>query len=189
MNICLAGWYFHEPLLKMLGESRHKVSLICHRGWPKDKGPWGINFDIIPNVGLEFGCYDWYLKDAWKDGGVLFMHDDNEITVGALNLIDGLDRDQVFLFSSEEEAAANGRAHGRAMWCSERFLRRLKADGGFWYDEGNTGDVSPTTADGPNYHNAGILTFQAYLMTVARDLTVGRFAAVPGLKCGYRGRI
>jgi hypothetical protein len=181
MRICLAGWYFHNPLSDALQETRHDVFVVSHKP--------GRGRVAIPNVGLEFGCYDWYLKHEWKSGDVLFMHDDLEVTEKALMIIANINRDQAFLFSSEEEAKANGYAHGRALYCSEKFLRKLKEDGGFWYDEGNHGDIRPTTADGPNYHNAGILTFRAYLQTLPKDYSVGRYAFIPGLKCGYRGRL
>lgn len=185
MRICLAGWYFHEPLFEVLDRSKYGWFVVAHRK-PEDPD---IPAHWIPNVGLEFGCYDWFLKNEWKGDDVLFMHDDNEITEKALDLISKLDRDQVFLFSSEEEARANGYAHGRAMFCSEKFLRKLYVDGGFWFDEGNTGQIPPTTAEGPNFHNAGIQTFRAYLTTLPKILTANRMAVVPGLKTGYRGRI
>lgn len=182
MNICIAGWYFHQPLFDVLDASKYEYFVVSHKP--------GRGHKDIPNVGLEFGCYDWYLKNVWKDGIVLFFHDDNEITKGALDEISKLTPDQCYLFSSEDEAKANGYCHGRAMVCSEKFLLRLKADGGFWYDEGNHGNVDPTTADSPNYHNAGIQTFRAYLNTLPKnDFRVSRFAFVPGMRLAYRGRI
>jgi hypothetical protein len=196
VRICVAGWYFKDRILRQLEESKYQIFIVAHREYPEEAYSTNLAYDVIPNVGLEFGCYDWYLKhiwskpdSIWSGGDVLFIHDDNEINEKSLDLIADLNRDQVFLFNSEEEAQANGYAHGRAMYCSEAFLHRLKADGGFWYDEGNTGDVRPTTAEGPNYHNAGILTFRAYLKSLPATMSVGRYSIVPGLKCGYRGRI
>jgi hypothetical protein len=195
MKICVAGWYYHKPFLETIQNSKYESFLVAHRdffgflGGPSKREKLTIPSAPVVNVGLEFGCYDWYLKNEWKSGDVLFMHDDLEITEKALMIIANLNRDQVFLFSSEDEARANGYAHGRAMYCSEKFLTKLKEDGGFWYDEGNTGQIPPTTADSPNHHNAGILTFRAYLQTLPKEYSVNRFAFIPGLKCGYRGRI
>lgn len=185
MNICVAGWYFHKPLLELLDNSMYEYRIIAHR----NNGNLASDCTLIPNIGLEFGCYDWYLKHDWQSGDALFIHDDIEISEKALMLVANIGRDQAFLFGSEDEARANGYAHGRAIYCSDRFLRRLKDDGGFWFDEGNAGDVSPTTADAPNYHNAGILTFRAYLATLPTEYSVSRYAVIPGMKCGYRGRI
>jgi len=187
MNICLAGWYFHKSLIVGLDNSRCPVFMVAHR---EPTNRIAIPYKVIPNTGLEFGCYDWYLKNEWKAGSILFMHDDAEITEGALSEIAKLNRDQCYLFSSEQEAKANGYAHGRAMFCSEKFLSRLKEDGGFWFDEGNHGNIAPTTADSPNYHNIGIQTFRAYLNSLPQDIfKVSKFAVVPGLRCAYRGRI
>lgn len=186
MNICLAGWYFHKPLFTILVNSKYEWSMVAHRH--PDNGML-VSYDLIPNVGLEFGCYDWYLNNRWQHGDVLFMHDDNEVTEGALNQIVKLNRDQCYLFSSEEEARANGHVHGRAMFCSEKFLQRLKEDGGFWFDEGNHGDIGPMTADGPNYHNLGIQTFRAYCNSLPNSFNVSRWAVVPGMRLGYRGRL
>ena len=91
---------------------------------------------IIPNVGLEFGAYDFYLKNIWGGGDVLFLHDDTEFDFPAWNKVNILTQlfDQVFIHENGRAELANGFAHGRAFFCSERFLRRLKNDGGFWYD-------------------------------------------------------
>ena len=178
MNICIAGWYYHKPLLAVLNGNAFIVGHCCH-----DRANV-----VIPNVGLEFGCYDWFLKNYWKSGQTLFMHDDNDITSGALAAIEKLEYDQAFLFSSEKEMLDNGGAHGRAILCSNKFLRQLKADGGFWYDEGNNGSV-PVTTDLPDYHNNGILMFRHYLDTLSDEYNVNVVCVVEGLTTGYRGEL
>jgi hypothetical protein len=184
MEICLAGWYFHEPLLKMLDSSKHPSFIVMHKEHKVE-----IPSVVIANIGLEFGCYNWYVKNKWAGGDTLLMHDDNEVTEQTLDAIGTINRDQCFLFTSEEEGKANGYAHGRAMFCSARFMQKMKDDGMPWFDEGNKGNVDPTTATEPNYHNSGIQVFRSYLGTFPKDWTVNRMAVVPGLKCGYRGRI
>jgi hypothetical protein len=183
MQIAAAGWYFSELFINH--PTKYDVFTVAHKEPPAPLE----SCKVIPNVGLEFGCYDWYLKNKWESGDVLFIHDDNEITENALDLIAGLNRDQVFLFTSEAEAKANGYAHGRAIFCSEKFLKRLKEDGGYWFDEGNHGDIEPTSADKPNYHNSAIQVFKSYVMSLPKEYTVNKIAIVPGLKCGYRGRL
>ena len=161
--------------------TKHSVFVVSHKEKKGDQ--------YIPNVGLEFGCYSWYLNNKWESGDTLFIHDDIEITEAALDEIAKIPFDQCFLFASKEECDANGKAHGRAFFCSDRFLKKLKEDGGFWYDEGNHGDIPATTSDSPNYHNSGIITFRAYLKSLGDKFTVEQVGVVPGLKCGYRGRL
>ena len=186
MKICIAGWYFHEPLMKILRESKFDYFVVAHKPW----GTKEITGKVVPNVGLEFGCYNWYLVNEWKDENILFMHDDNDITENALNEIAKITQDQCYLFSSKEEADVNGQIHGRAFFCSEKFLRRLKADGGFWFDEGNGGKVPPTSSERPDYHNLAIKVFREYLRSLSKDeFKVGLISIVQGLKNGYRGRV
>jgi hypothetical protein len=191
VNICVAGWYFHELLIGQLLGSKHLACFVSHR-IPSGTDLHGLDFELIPNVGLEFGSYDWFLKNKCGSGPALFMHDDTEVLESALDLISQMTVDQAFLFSSEADAQANGKVHGRAIFCSEKFLARLKADGGFWYDERpcDGKEIPPTTADSPDYHNSAIQVFRAYLGSLPKDeFSVGHVAVVPGLKTGYRGRL
>jgi hypothetical protein len=191
MNICVAAWYYHKSLMQTL-QNCYPVCWVCHRPPPAAEiDLFDHSFNNIPNVGLEFGCYDWYLKNRWNGGSVLFTHDDNEITEEALDQIALIPHDQCFLFPSLEVAEANGKAHGRAFFCSEKLLRRLKGDGGFWYNEAPETSVAipATSAEAPNYHNAGILTFLAWLKSLPAEFTANQVAVVPGLKTGYRGRL
>ncbi len=186
MRVCVAGWHFDPRFYSALPEGESFA--VCHRAPPAP-----LHSSVaIPNVGLEFGCYDWYLKNKWEGGPVLFTHDDNEIPKEVLDAIASLDCDQAFLFASEAEAKANGGAHGRAIFCSDRFLRRLKEDGGFWFDETpSSGEpVPPTSADAPDYHNMGIQVFRAYLSALSGlGMEVGQQVVVSGLRTGYRGRL
>lgn len=187
MNLCIAGYYFHVPLLEALKKSAYPLFIVCHR-----EAPVPIeNSVLIGNVGLEFGCYNEFLMKHWTSGDVLFLHDDNEITQAALDECSKITQDQVFLFGSEQEANANGNAHGRAFFCSDRLLRRMKDDGGFWYNEApETSTVIPaTTESDPNYHNLGIQTFVAYLQSLKPEFDTCNVGVLAGLKNGYRGRL
>ena len=100
MKICIVGWYFFESLYASLKEvnKKHEVTIISHKGWecsPEENGDskdlsltsdpeaveareflesCGLNYKIIPNIGLEFGAYDYYLKNCWdKESDVLFI--------------------------------------------------------------------------------------------------------------------
>lgn len=195
MTVCVVGWHFHRPLYETLRESKYPWTIVAHRKPPDDLSFPGPQCRVLlHNIGLEFHCYDDYLRSDWVNsrGSVLFSHDDNEITEAALDTIAALDRDQAFLFSSDADAQANGKAHGRAIFCSERFLTRLKADGGFWYDERpcDGKPIPATTADAPDFHNAAIQVFRAYLERLPQDeFRVNQVAIIPGLKTGYRGRL
>ena len=188
MNLCLCGWYFHPPLIAALVASKYPWFVVCHREPPKT---FPLRYASGPNVGLEFGAYQQYLEYEWQGGPVLFLHDDNEITEAALDAVSQMTVDQAFLFASAADAEANGKAHGRAMFCSEKFLTRLKADGGFWYSEEpcDGKPIPATTANVPDYHNVGIQVFRAYLESLPKEFTVNRVAIVLGLRTGYRGRL
>jgi hypothetical protein len=142
-------------------------------------------------VGLEFGAYNEFLQNHWISGPVLVIHDDSTITQEALDEVATITQDQVFLFPSLEDAKANGNAHGRAFFCSERLLARLKEDGGFWYNEAPETSLAipATSAIEPNYHNTGIQTFLAYLKSLKPDYDVCNVGVLKGLKTGYRGRL
>lgn len=187
MNICIVGWYFHPNFIKTLEDSKYEWFFVCHKSPPEmDKD----HFVIIPNIGLEFGAYAWYVANKWNGENTLFIHDDVEINEKSLDEISKLTPDQCYLFSNEDDAKANGYAHGRAMLCSSKLMKKMKEDKMPWYDEGNHGNIDPTTAEGPNYHNAGIQTFRAYLNSLPKnEFRLSRYAFVPGMILAYRGRI
>lgn len=129
MNICVVGWYLYEPLylqLKMVSKG-YSAMVVSHR---TDKEYYGLPHVEIPNIGLEFGAYDYYLKNLWDaSSDVLFMHDDIDLadtsffdTVAALK---GSGTDQAFIFHDDQDAKNNQKFHGRAFYCSARFLQHM----------------------------------------------------------------
>jgi hypothetical protein len=188
MKIAVCGWYFNPNFIKTLEDSKYDWFFVCHKTPPEMEKD---HFVVISNTGLEFGAYAWYVANKWNGENTLLIHDDVEIIKGALDEISKLTSDQCYLFSSEDEAKANGCVHGRAIFCSSKLMEKMKEDGMPWYDEGYKplNVIPPTSADGPNYHNSGIQTFRAYLQSLPGDFKVMQIAIVPGLKLGYRGRI
>ncbi len=110
------------------------VLIVAHRSPPNgDKYFPSVE---TPNVGLEFGAYDFFLKNHWdKESSVLFMHDDVEASFEAFAAIEDacFHFDQAFIFADEEEEKRNysmsygGGVHGRGVYCSSRFLQ--------WFDK------------------------------------------------------
>jgi hypothetical protein len=158
----------------------------------------------IPNIGLEFGCYDYYLKNLWNEkDAVLFMHDDTKIE--NVDVFDGISRlgtdgiDCAYIFRDHAEERANGGRHGRAIYCSARFLTFLKnwecvchqsedredvhhnkgtilkgqgPHTGFWYDKNNKGHVSGKPPVGIRHYNDAIYHFHWQLGRI-RDQRCG----------------
>ena len=200
MRICVVGWYFDPKFIQVLQRIQHihSVYIVCHK---QPDFYFDIPYYTIPNVGLEFGCYDWYLRTIW-DGvsNVLFTHDDTKIS-GTLDVFKeiallGLSYDCTYIFRDLSEEKANGGKHGRAIFCSAKFLRHLLLKDGFWYDKENLGYIGhgqprPTRNNGkPMDYNTGIYTFHRMLGKV-RDLKVGLNVVnrvyFPEYECARRG--
>ncbi len=154
MNICVLGWYYDKDFINVLEivNCKYPVHIVAHRENTVSQLPT----TLIDNVGLEFGGYDYYLKNIW-DGksSVLFTHDDTYVTdISVFDKIAKIERDLSFLFYNTKESVSCLGAHGRAMYASPRFLSFLKKskcncsfskeDGlphhtGFYYDKKNLG--------------------------------------------------
>lgn len=122
MQICLVGWYGHKDLYVLLESCGFPVTVISHN---KDNDYLGLPAINIPNLGLEFGCYDYFIKNVWskRKGNVLFMHDDMIIDdKNVFSEISKLKHDCAYIFRDYAEHAANGGKHGRSIFCSERFI-------------------------------------------------------------------
>lgn len=183
MRICVTGWFFDEEFIKILNQIQHKypVYFICHKPPPFDMG---LPFVRRPNVGLEFGAYSFYLRYLW-DGvsNIFFTHDDTKISrPEVFDDIATIEHDCAYIFRDWAEEKANGGKHGRAIFCSHRFLSYLSQNDGIWYDKGNAGYTGhssaaiskrPNREDGsPVDFNEGINHFHRYLGRV-RDAKVG----------------
>jgi hypothetical protein len=149
MNIAINGWYVNKDLFKPLKKisnyfditvvmNRHRAA--GHSLRPNDNGASipkmikkylvksGIKLVLRDPGGLEWGGYDYYIKNCWdRRSAVLFMHDDIKIydpkvfyQIEMQMKEEGVN--QAFIFRDEAEEIANGRMHGRAVYCSAKFI-------------------------------------------------------------------
>jgi hypothetical protein len=144
LTLCVCGWYGWPEFYRLMRRVSQKrtVEVVAHReieAWPEAT--------IIPNEGLEWGTYDYFLRNLW-DGksNVFFAHDDVEITdPGIFEDIADL-ADASFVFKSRESALENGAGgfrrigmHGRAFFLSAAACANLK---GFWWDKTGNADIN-----------------------------------------------
>jgi hypothetical protein len=213
MQICVAGWYFDRGFLNSLSnvQDKFRTTIISHLPDAYERYELnGARVIPIPNVGLEFGCYDYYLKNAWNGrDDVLFMHDDMKIKdPSVFSSISKLDIDCAYIFRNYAEEKANGGKHGRAIFCSARFLAFLidftcvchqsedredvhhnkgtilKGQGphtGFWFDKDNTGHIMGKPPVGIRHYNDAIHHFHWVLGRV-RDQRCGTKEGWPNPK-------
>jgi hypothetical protein len=203
MEICVAGWYFKDNFIEVLNKvyPKYKITIVSHLD--SDSDFYYINripVLPIPNIGLEFGIYDYYLKKIWDGKSrVLFIHDDTEVEdPNVFDAIAGLRHDCAYLFRDMAEEKANGGKHGRAIVCSPRFLDfvrnftcdcmwlperddphnrgqrlpKLEPHKGFWFDPYNKGHVSGKPPFGIRHYNEGIYHFHWFLGRI-RDQRCG----------------
>jgi hypothetical protein len=187
LNICIVGWFWNEDFLNLVSRVQHKYPavVIAHR---EPIFPPPIPYIMRENVGLEFGAYNYYLEEIW-DGksNVLFTHDDTRITKAGARKeriflrIAAIKHDCAYLFRDLCEDEANGGKHGRAIFCSSRFLKYLKNNGSIWYDKENFGYSGAI--------NVGVHTFHSNLGKIRRKtkLDVVNRVYFPDYECGRRG--
>jgi hypothetical protein len=202
MKICVCGWYFNKVFYDTLEEvhPKYPVHIVAHK---KLNGIGrAFPFTEIPNVGLEWGAYDYYLKNIW-DGvsNVLFTHDDTHVSdIDSFANIAGSDLDCGFVFRSVKEVESNAGTHGRAVFMSAKFLEFCKnficlckfskdKHSGFWYDGSNFGYLGNKARSNGLSCNAGIQHFSGMLEWIEKNeepLKMGHIIA-PQYFNGYRG--
>jgi hypothetical protein len=161
MQVCVCGWYFNEKCLDVLKDitSQFPVTIIAHKDKLPKKYHGHFEYIVRKNRGLEYGAYDHFLKNAWKGDDVLFMHDDIEISPilddwkiappgDIFEVVSKFKDDFVYIFKNETSWRECFGVHGRAMFASKRFLKRLLDSGGFPYDKHNDGY---TMGENPGY--------------------------------------
>jgi hypothetical protein len=201
MNICIVGWFWTPEFLNIVSRIQHKhpAFIVAHN---EPSSPPPIPYCTIPNIGLEFGAYDFFIKKVWKGkSNVFFTHDDSIVSETKLKVFDrisAIKHDCTYLFRDMSEEEANGGKHGRAIFCSKKFLDYIIEDNnGFWHDEENKGFSGAKgqphmfRKDGSRINfNVGIHTFHKYLGKV-RDRKIGLDVVnrvyFPDYECGRRG--
>jgi len=153
MQICVAGWDFNKSLYASLSRNQLDTHAVLH----KKGDTQGVPFCLIPNEGLEWGIYDYFLKNLWdKKSPVLFMQDDISIVEDSfftemLSLTD----DFTFIHDSISKCISSERLFsgtGQCFKASSKFLTYLwKNHRGFWYDSKNTGQF-----DGGEHAGIGV---------------------------------
>src|SRR5574343_2002076 len=100
MKICVCGWNFNPEFMRQLElvHKKYPVVVVSHRN-----RPIRLPHVYIPNVGLEWGAYNYYLKYIYDGKGkVLFTHDDNDVEdVGVFDELAKCELDAGFVFRNE----------------------------------------------------------------------------------------
>lgn len=153
MKICVCGYYYRPEFYRELKASGYEAKVI-------GKVPGDQADVVIPNVGLEWAAYDYYVNHFWDGEDVLFTHDDGYPDPGAFDLIAEVNAPCAFIFMDEDDAMDNGGRsmrkigiHGRALRLSGDTIERL---GGFWFDGDNTGYVQHPIPPGMLDYNMGV---------------------------------
>lgn len=208
MKICVCGWYFREDFYRVLKRvnERYPVAVVSNTGFltaSESVLARSLDFYTRENIGLEWGAYDYYLKEVW-DGvsPVLFLHDDIRLRpvmkdyelrppVEIFDAISKFEHDQVYIFKSLPEAKENFWIHGRAFYCSARFLRYLRRyNDGFWFDEDNDGHTQGPTPAHCKHFNEADYQFKYFTRGIPEksNMKAGGYVILPALDCARRGR-
>ena len=178
------------------------IHVVANKTWGDNDVPEGIPVTKRENTGLEWGAYDFYLKNIWDgESDVLFSHDDirykpvikNYTMVSPVRIFDtirNLDFDQIYFFTSLTQAEQNYYIHGRSFKCSARFLTELKNHGGFPYDENNTGHTRGPTPAHCNHFNWADYKFADFIkqnLSKKPGWKVGEYAILAAQECATRG--
>jgi hypothetical protein len=201
MNICVCGWYFFEGFYSELWKAnkKHPVWIVAH----KDDHMITIcdlSVAIVPNVGLEFGAYDYYLNNIWEGGDTLYTHDDIAILPQIKDYelrsrekiwddIAATEHDQAYIFQDREDDVFNAGKHGRMIFMSHKLQEWFKEREGFWYDRQNTGytgDEGETCPPGVDEYNTTITVFHEQLGHT--DMDVKHKIYFPSLAMARRGK-
>jgi len=142
LSICVLGYHYWPEVYDVLTNINRSDSCnvyVVKRGKEQDEPDLSHLYGIdSPNVGLDVGGYDFFLKNFWDwKSGVLFMHDDIRIAKRAFSVVmDYSGYDRVFFFGTKKQEYMNrGRKYRRDGWkvgkstrafyCSRRFLKAM----------------------------------------------------------------
>jgi len=146
IEICVVGWYFSSNIYKQFKKSPFRFHIVAHRH-NDILDNLDFKYSVIKNIGLEYGAYDWYIKNAWdKKSDILFIHDDIELrnfTKTFSNVFKKI-RDNNISFShilGIKDIKRNSNCN-RCVFLSSKIVKLLlKKYGGIQYDLYNRGYV------------------------------------------------
>ena len=201
MQICICGWYFNEELLDLMEHinKTYPVTIIANRNKLPDKYD-SFNYHVRENRGLEYGAYDYFLKNEWTGGDVLFCHDDMTILplVRGYEVVDPVElfktvadfkQDVVYIFKNDNEREWNFDMHGRIMFASKWFLKKLKDfNGGFPVDTNNDGHIIGPTPDYCKHYNWAVEELKKFWKAQQFNGCVVESVIIPAFAYQIRGR-
>lgn len=176
MQVCVCGWYFNERFLDTMKEINkdYPVSIIANRDELPDKYKSVFNYHVRENKGLEYGAYDYFLKNEWNGGDVLFLHDDMTIQPIIKNYeiinpkllfktVSEFDKDVVYIFKNDASRKECFDIHGRVMFASGLFLKYLAdRNGGFQWDKENDGYTAGPNPGYCKHYNWAVAQLRAF---------------------------
>jgi hypothetical protein len=185
-KICVVGWYFFKQFYSQLKEIKDNVFVVAHRQ-NKILDKYKMNYFVTDNIGLEFGAYNWYIKNKWdKKSNVLFMHDDMgiknvDIFLKIFKKCSGIDQSYI--------TGGKGLGYnGRCIYMSKAMIKIfLKDKGGIWYDKENDGFID----DIDHRFNIGIETYHRNVVSFSKKykkLKIGWFIKNDGIFLYRRGK-
>mgnify|MGYP003982103799 CR=1 FL=1 len=72
-DICIVGWYFWDKFYKKISSSKSSLHVVAHR-YRETIENYNISYSVKKNIGLEYGAYDWYIKNKWNGkNNILFI--------------------------------------------------------------------------------------------------------------------
>jgi len=132
-KICVVGWYFLNNFYRKMEKNLFDTHIIAHRHH-EILNSKKFKYDLIKNIGLEFGAYNYYIRNVWdKKSNVLFMHDDVVIktTKGLNDIFEGCKK--IDYVSVRNNLKFSG--GGRCFYLSNKMISLLLKDfGGIWFD-------------------------------------------------------
>ena len=202
MKICVVGWYFDEDFLESLTEitEKYPVTIVAHRDKLPERFKGVFDYHVTENKGLEYGAYDYYLKNLWDGDDVLFMHDDITIQPMIRNYelqspllvydtIASFEEELVYIFKNYNDKKDCFDMHGRCMYASGSFLKDLKEkNGGFPVDENNDGHTFGPTPSYCKHYNWGVEELKKFWEVLKLEGCKVKSVIIPAMNYHIRGK-
>ncbi len=141
VQICIVGWHFFSDFYKKLSQSKYEVYIVAHR-YNKILDKLNFNYSVTKNIGLEYGAYNWFVKNIWdRESNILLSHDDT--SVSSTDVIDSMiskckKYDRVYITGRTK--AKKQKYSTRCIYLSKKIVKcYLKEFGKIWYDKHNKG--------------------------------------------------